>query len=418
MNKVTDLKEFVKNFYTFNTSKEIFFAGSDPIKDTDNSEGDITTPLTSSWIHSVMYNVEAKTGIVFFDTAATNGKDAVNLWGDSAIDKIKGMIGASSPGKYYLNNIVKDGNCFTSLLKDTFDTIKDIGQDIGQKIIPRMLVKFFEKAKNFYNLIKNVVLVSVQHIGQTVAKLISKLIGTNVLQIKDALTMINLLEKTVGRYSTRILEKALSGKTLNAFQNKIAQSILSKYNSAVAKGASTVAAKGIASKATVVASQRAITTFLSIITKIFNFIGIASFIIGIAVEIGMTVVNNAKILQAEEQRIQANKTLDKEGDINFLKKMNKLKVDLAFASSFSPAGIVRKVKTKAISTVKKPINKQLKKAQNVINKPFNKLEEKIDDVKRSLYKDNPQFKKAEELKQNAKNTSKTLKNTAKAFKLR
>ncbi len=68
---VSNVKDYLTKFYRFQPKSNQWFAGKVPIIDSEGEEDEeIITPLNSSWLDFIQYNVGVQIATIYFDTFA------------------------------------------------------------------------------------------------------------------------------------------------------------------------------------------------------------------------------------------------------------------------------------------------------------------------------------------------------------
>ncbi len=398
---VSNIKDYLTSFYRFQPKSETWYAGSVPVIDSEGDENkEIITPLNSSWVDFVQYNIGAQIATIYFDVFATNGKEPVVLLGPDAIEKAKGLISAGSPGRYYLNNIAQGaGGILTSL----FNLVEDAVRDLGKDLIPKVVIKFISKSKRFLNVLKTPTVAVGRYVGSQSSKYIGGLLGANVISRSVAVKLIAELNTRLGAF--------LWGKVYSydaVFL--VAQNALFERARAVAGAAVASAGEHAAvGEAAIATNKYFLGPFLKLFTKILSWISLAALVIVLPLQIGLQVSKDVKLLKSEENRLKKVNSLDKREDIDFMKKITKLKVNLALASSLTPAGLIQKGKSRATIAIK-----------NTPGNPYKAIESKFDgsirNVRNNIYKDNKGLAKIKSLKEQGNTTRANIRTTRAAPK--
>ncbi len=380
---VTNTKDYLPKFYSFQPKSKSWYAGYKPIIDSEGDENqEIVTPLNSSWIDFVQYNVDASIATIYFDVFATNGKEPVVLLGPNAIEKAKGLIAAGSPGRYYLSNIaIGSGGVDTSL----FSIVEKAVADLGKDLIPDILIKFIDKSKRLLNVLKTPVIAATRYASTKISATIAGLVGFNILSAKVAGYLISKLEKPLANLS----RKYLASKRFKDLYIKKNQLI---YSNVVKKLGTPKSGQIAAAFRTTAQLNAAAEITVGIFTKILQFISLASLVVVLPLQIGLSVSNDIKALKSEENRIKKLSSLDKREDIDFTRKMTNLKVNLAFAASLTPKGLIQKGKSRATLAIKNTVPKQVRDIDG-------KFDSKINNIKQGIYKENKGLVKLKSLKE-------------------
>ncbi len=126
-------------------------------------------------------------------------------------------------------------------------------------------------------------------------------------------------------------------------------------------------------------------------------------------QIGLQVSNDVKALKTEENRLKKINALDKREDIDFMRKITNLKVNLALASSLTPASVINRAKSRAKIEIK-----------NAPGNPYKAIEGKFDgkirEVRNNIYKDNKGLTKIKSLKEQGTTTRSNARTTRQAPK--
>ncbi len=395
---ITNTKDYLPNFYNFQPKSDSWYAGSKPIIDSEGDEDqEIVTPLNSSWIDFVQYNIDANIATIYFDVFATNGKEPVVLLGPNAIEKAKGLIAAGSPGRYYLSNIaLGSGGIDTSL----FSLVEKAVADLGKDLIPEVLIKFIDKSKRLLNVLKTPVIAATRYATQKISTNVAAFVGLRIFPSNIASTIINkyfnLLESFLYKAEGFVKDKAVLKKIwFKKFELGLEKVL--KYQDkipAAVKGSRAYFVREAHIRSAYVGAQyQAVhATLLSFVGKILQFISLASLVVVLPLQIGLSVSNDIKALKSEENRIKKLSSLDKREDIDFTRKMTNLKVNLAFAASLTPKGLIQKGKSRATLAIKNTVPKQVRDIDG-------KFDSKINNIKQGIYKENKGLTKLKSLKE-------------------
>ncbi len=378
--QITNVKDFLKQFYKYESKTNVWYAGSIPINDSDGEqEQDTITKLNSSWIDFIYYDPNAKVSTVYFDVLATNGKEPIVLLGENALKHTEGLIKAGSAGRYYLDNIAlnSNGDIATSL----FSLVEDAAKTLTETIIPLAFKKFIDKSKKLYQILKKPVIAVGRYVSTTISKYVGSLVGARVIGLKAAREIISVaiysLDSTLNKLGIELKSyKKLLEETSKAQFKLIEKELLETGGKIQAKHLSV-------KPVFVIAGNKTLILWLS---KILKFISIFSLAVLLPLEIGLNVANNLKEISKQEKRIHNREQLDSQGDIDFIRKATNLKVQLAFASSLSVKGISNKIKSRGTIEINKRINSPTKTIQG-------KYDKKLREVKQGIYKQNKQLTK-------------------------
>ncbi len=406
---VSNVKDYLTSFYRFQPKSESWYAGSVPVIDSEGDENqEIITPLNSSWVDFVQYNIGAQIATIYFDVFATNGKEPVVLLGPDAIEKAKGLISAGSPGQYYLNNIAQGkGGVLTSL----FNVVEDAVRDLGKDLIPEVVIKFISKSKRFLTILKTPVVAVGRYVGTQVSKNLGGLVGASVISGEIATKVISTYYHATKNLQLKALNQSFKSKKFLELFNKKLKLVQGRVidvlaNQGLSIGQQVAVVKGAQSPVSFIAFQKAIG---SLIAKILSWISLASLVILLPIQIGLQVSNDIKALKNEENRLKKINSLDKREDIDFMRKITKLKVNLALASSLTPASAINRVKSRAKITIK-----------NAPGNPYKAIEGKFDgkirEVRNNIYKDNKGLTKIKSLKEQGTTTRSNIRTTRQAPK--
>ncbi len=408
---VSNVKDYLTGFYRFQPKSESWYAGSVPVIDSEGDENqEIITPLNSSWVDFVQYNIGAQIATIYFDVFATNGKEPVVLLGPDAIEKAKGLISAGSPGQYYLNNIARgSGGVLTSL----FSLVEDAVRDLGKDLIPNVVIKFISKSKRFLNVLKTPVIAVGRYVGTQTSKILGGLVGANVLPAGISRVIILKYYSTFEKHflkavqtNGRIANSKYLSKIFQQKFEKLLPKVLSNAKLQTESFAYANVLKGGLEGATIKASSQ---TFITLISKILSWISLAALVVVLPLQIGLQVSNDLKALKREENRLKKVNSLDKREDIDFMRKITKLKVNLALASSLTPASAINRAKSRAKITIK-----------NAPGNPYKDIEGKFDgkirEVRNNIYKDNKGLTKIKSLKEQGTTTRSNVRTTRQAPK--
>ncbi len=398
---VSNVKDYLTSFYRFQPKSKLWYAGSVPVIDSEGDENqDIITPLNSSWVDFVQYNIGAQIATIYFDVFATNGKEPVVLLGPDAIEKAKGLISAGSPGQYYLNNIAQGkGGVLTSL----FNLVSDAVRDLGKDLIPNVVIKFISKSKRFLSVLKTPVVAVGRYVGTQASKYIGGLVGANVLSRTVGVKLIAELNTRLGAFFWGKIDTYKDVFLIN--QN----TIFERTRATLGAKAAVAGEPAAVGKAAIATNKYFLGTFLKIFSKILNWISLASLVIVLPLQIGLQVSKDVKALKIEENRLKKVNSLDKRQDIDFMRKITKLKVNLALASSLTPSGLIQRGKSRASIAIK-----------NTTGNPYKAIESKFDgkirEVRNNIYKDNKGLTKIRSLKEQGTATRSNIRTTRQAPK--